>query len=79
MSPGIDNNMGIASVRKYLDEKECKDIPTDCVIEVLELPLSCNNSVFNDTIYLQTYGTAQGSHMSCSYADIARLIMKEKH
>ena len=24
----IDNNMGIASVRKYLDERECKDLLT---------------------------------------------------
>ena len=71
MFPSIDNNMGIASVRKYLDERESKDLPTDCVIEALELCLSCNNSVFNNTNYLQTDGTAQGPHMSCSYADIA--------
>ena len=50
MFPCIDNNMGITSVRKYLDERECKDLPTDCVIEALELCLSCNNSVFNNTI-----------------------------
>ena len=63
--------MRITSVRKYLDERESKDLPTDCVIEALELCLSCNNSVFNNTNYLQTDGTAQGPHMSCSYADIA--------
>ena len=71
MFPSIDNNMGIAFVRKYLDERESKDIPTDCVIEALKLCLSCNNSVFNNTNYLQTDGTAEGHHMSCSYADIA--------
>ena len=71
MFPNIDNNMRIASVRKYSDERECKDLHTDCVIEALELCLSCNNSVFNNTNYLQTNGTAQGPHMSCSYADIA--------
>ena len=71
MFPRIDNNMGIASVRKYLDGRECKDLPTDCVIEALELCLSCNNSVFNNTNYLQTDGTAQGPHMSCSYANLA--------
>ena len=63
--------MGITSVRKYLDERESKDLPTDCVIEALELCLSCNNSVFNNTNYLQTDSTAQGPHMSCIYADIA--------
>ena len=28
MFPSIDNNMGIAYFRKYLDERECKDLPT---------------------------------------------------
>ena len=70
MFPSIDNNMGIASVRKYLDERECKDLPTDCVIEALDLCLSCNNSAFNNTNYLQADGTAQEPHIF-SYADIA--------
>ena len=71
MFPSIDKNIGIASVRKYLDERESKDLPTDCITEALELCLSCNNSVFNNTNYLQTDGTAQGPHMFCSYADVA--------
>ena len=78
MFPSIDNNMGIASVRKYLDERECKDLPTDCVIEALELCLSCNNSVFNNNNYLQTDGTAQRPHMSCSYADLAMAYHERK-
>ena len=59
MFPSMDNNMRIASDRKYLDEMECKDLPTDCVTEALELCLSCNNSVFSNSNYLQTDGTAQ--------------------
>ena len=31
MFPSIDNNMGIAFARKYLDGRECKTLPTDCV------------------------------------------------
>ena len=71
MFPSVDNDMGVVSVRKQLDEKEFKDLPTVCVNEALELCLSCNNSVFHDTNYLQTDGTAQGTYMSCSYVDIA--------
>ena len=41
------------------------------MLEVLELCLTCNNSIFNNENYSQTDGTAQGPHMSCSYADIA--------
>ena len=71
MFPSIDNKMGINSVKKMLDERECKDPPTQCIIGTLELCLSCNNSVFNNTNYIQKDGTAQWSHMSCSYYDIA--------
>ena len=70
MFPSIGYNMGIAFVRKYLDERECKALPTNCVIEALKLCLSCNNSIFNNIIYLETDGTAQGTRMSCSHADI---------
>ena len=71
MFPSIDNKMGINSVKKNLNERACKDPPTQCVIEALELCLSCNLSVFNNTNYIQTNGTAQESHMSCPYSDIA--------
>ena len=37
MFPSIDNKMGVNSVIKLLDERVCKDPPTKCVIEALEL------------------------------------------
>ena len=70
MFPNIDN-LGLSSVKKYLDLCS-KNIPaTNCLLEALELCLTCNNSIFNNENYLQIDGTAQGPHMSCSYADIA--------
>ena len=33
--------------------------------------LKCNNSILNNRNFLQTDGTAQEPHMSCSYSDIA--------
>ena len=71
MFPNIDNNLGLSSVKKYLDLCSKNIPPTNCLLEALELCLSCNNSIFNNENYLQTDGTAQGPHMSCSYADIA--------
>ena len=71
MFPNIDNNLGLYSVKKYLDLCSKNIPPTNCLLEALELCLSCNNSIFNNENYLQTDGTAQGPHMSCSYADIA--------
>ena len=71
MFPSIDNKSGLKSVHDILELCDSKFPPTICVIEALELCLSCNNSVFNNTNYLQTDGTTQGPHMSCSHADLA--------
>ena len=48
----INDNMGIASVWKYLDEKEWKYPPAHCVFEAYELCYSCNNTAFNNNNYL---------------------------
>ena len=69
MFPVIDNKMGINSAIKLLDERACKSPPTQCVIEAHELCSNFNHSIFNNTNYIQTDGTAQGPHMSCSYSE----------
>ena len=71
MFPSIDNESGIKAVKEMLNVRENKNPPTECILEALRLCLECNNSVFNDKNFLQTDGTAQGPHMSCSYSDIA--------
>ena len=40
-------------------------------IVIKKLCLTCNNSIFNNRNFLQTDGTAQGLHLSCSCSDIA--------
>ena len=72
MFPSIDNESGIKAVKKVLNDRESKNPPTECILQaLLRLCLECNKSVFNDKNFIQTYGTAQGPHMSCSYSDIA--------
>ena len=71
MFPSTDNESGIKAVNKLLNNRESKDPPTECTGEALRIYLEYNNSVFNDKNYIQTDGTAQGPHMSCSYSDIA--------
>ena len=71
MFPNIDNNLGLSSVKKYLDLCSQNIPPTNCFLEALELCLTSNNSILNNENYLQIDCTAQGPHMSCSYADIA--------
>ena len=53
MFPSIDNEMGINSVIKLLNKRVCKDPTKQCVVEALELCLNCNNSIFNNTNYIQ--------------------------
>ena len=57
--PNIDNYLELCSVKKYLDLCS-RNIPaTNCLLEFLEICLTCNNSIFNES-YLQIVGTAQG-------------------
>ena len=71
MFPSNDNESGIKAVEKVLNDRELNNPPTECVFEDLRLCLECNNSVFNDKNFIEIDGTAQGSHLPCSYSDIA--------
>ena len=69
--PSIDNISGLKSVKKVLESRSNQFPPSNCIIEALKLCLESNNSIFNNKHYLQSDGTAQGPHMSCSYSDKA--------
>ena len=56
--------------KSILDAGKDQFPPTTCIIEALKLCLKCNNSIFNNKHFLQSDGTAQGPHISCSYSDI---------
>ena len=71
MFPSIDNISGLKSLKKVLESRYDQFLPSNCIIEALKLCLESNNSIFNNKHYLQSDGTAQGPHMSCSYSDIA--------
>ena len=70
MSPNIDNISGLKAVKSILDVRQDQFPPTACITEALKLCLECNNSIFNNKHFLQSDGTAQGPHMSCSYSHI---------
>ena len=70
MFPNIDNQSGLQAVKKALEARQEQFPPTDCIIAVLKLCLKSNSFVFNNKLFLQTDGTAQGPHMSC-YSDIS--------
>ena len=67
----IDNESGLQAVENALEAREEEFQPTLCITEAPELCLKCNNSTFYKKHFLQTDGTAQCPHISCSYSDIA--------
>ena len=71
MFPNIDNKSDLNSVKFVLLKMSTNTLPVEYILEGLELCLTCNNSIFNNSDFLQTDGTVQAPHMSCSYSDIA--------
>ena len=71
MYPSIDNERGMETIRQRLDREENFPLPTEHIIEAIEIILTSNNSKFNSKNYLQKNGTATGSKNSCSYSDLA--------
>ena len=71
MFPNIDNKSGLKNVKDVLLDNNFDLDSTQCIVDALEICLTCNNSKFNHQNFLQKDGTAQGPHMSCSYANIA--------
>ena len=70
MFPSINNISGLKAVKSILDARQDQFLPTACIIEALKLCLQCNNSIFDNKHFLQSDGTAQGPHISCSYSNI---------
>ena len=78
MYPSIDNKRGVEVIRNLLNSRTTLKPSTDCVIEALEICLTCNNSKFSKQNLLQSNGTATGAPNSCSYADLAVSPIGEK-
>ena len=71
MFPSIHNVSDLEAVSEILENWETNFPPAECILQTLKLCLECNNSVFNESFFLQEDSTAMGPHMSCSYSDIA--------
>ena len=70
MFPNIPKEMGMAQCKIELDKRD-GGLPTESVLELIELTLDYNISQFDGEWYRQTFGTAIGPHNACDYADIA--------
>ena len=66
----IPHDKGLQSIREALDNGESPEIPTETIVDLAELVLRNNNFEFNENHYLQTLGTAIGTKMAPSYANL---------
>ena len=47
MFPHIDNKSGLLSVKEALTDSNFNVVSTQCIVNALEICLTCNNSTFN--------------------------------
>ena len=66
--PSVPRKEGLEACRKALDHRTKKDIPTEAVIDMIQLVLDNNTFQFHDQHYVQTEGTAIGSKLGRNYA-----------
>ena len=78
MYTNIPHDQGIQSVSKCLD-KSSHTISKDHILEMLNFVLTCNNFEFAGKNYLQINGTAMGTRVAPTYANIFMSDFEEEH
>ena len=66
----IPHNQGIDACRNPLDTRSNKHIPTETLCDLLRMILTLNKFMFNQQHYLQIHGTAMGTKMAPSFANL---------
>ena len=66
----ITHNEGIYACDHFLTTASHKTIPTTKLCDIIRMILNFNNFTFNNNHYLQIHGTAMGTKMAPSYANL---------
>ena len=66
----IPHNEGINACDHFLRTSSHNTIPTGTLCDLIRMILTMNNFSFNDNHYLQIHGTAMGTKMAPSYANL---------
>ena len=74
----IPHSEGLSACRKALDTRQVPIPPTQDLMRLLELTLKLNNFQFNGRHYIQTQGTAMGTPVAPSYANIFMGMIEAK-
>ncbi len=66
----IPHDESTEACKRALDNRATPTPPTAFLVDMIEMILKMNNFTFNGQHYLQTQGTAMGTRMASSYANI---------
>ena len=66
----VPHKEGITACEGFLYHREIQEPPTADLCQLIRLVLSKNSFVFNNRNYLQIHGTAMGTRMAPSYANL---------
>ena len=66
----IPHNEGINACDHFLRTRPHNNIPTGTLCDLIRMILTMNNFSFNDNHYLQIHGTAMGTKMAPSFANL---------
>ena len=66
----IPHNEGINACDHFVHTSSHNTIPTGTLCDLIRMILTMNNFSFNDNHYLQIHGTAMGTKMAPSYANL---------
>ena len=77
--PNIPQNEGMCAFQMKICDPKYRDqtIPTFFLMGLLNLVLTCNIFVFNERYYIQEWGTAIGTRVAPTYANIFMGWLKE--
>ena len=74
----INREDAVEAVRKVLDTKKDKSIPSDFLLKLLDCVLKYNIFEFADELYIQRIGTAMGTRAAPNVADIFMSFIDEE-
>jgi hypothetical protein len=66
----IPHDEGLETFKKALDKREDKTVTTELLSEMLSIVLKTNIFKFNEKLFLQKIGTAMGTRVASTYANI---------
>ena len=68
--PNIDHGEGIAAGREALERRTSKSVPSDVIADLIAFILKSNTLSFDGKFYHQIKGTAMGTPMAVSFANL---------